>query len=392
MMHCGPQKGVVLEEFLLERYRAHQRQQQQPPQPFVVVELGSYCGYSAIRMARALSSLSTETNDFHIYSIDVQPKLLRIATDMTRLAGLDHCISFHLLRKGTSLHHLLQEILGADEKGGNRSEHTGINDDDTTMKMIHFCMLDHAKDLYLSDLLQLERHGHLRQGSAVAADNVIFARIDDYRRHVQSAAYLSTRLVAGPLEYQEEIPDGIGASLLCFVWWRRQRRQDHTTHLSSAFVSFPFSFSLGACRCVYTYCFCRAFGLQYGSNDKCRSSRSRSRMKTIQEVEKLKMHMQTTKTWLLPTTAVTTACRCFCDAARGIRLWPIEALRSVRLGHLIPSFISHFSFVDEQSFSGERGNGSSWSIHYGKRTMISRRGFYLLLLYECEWTNDRVHS
>jgi predicted O-methyltransferase YrrM len=285
MMHCGPQKGVVLEEFLLERYRAHQQRQQQqpPPQPFVIVELGSYCGYSAIRMARALSS-STETNDFHIYSIDVQPKLLRIATEMTRLAGLDHCISFHVLRQRTSLHHLLQEILGADKKGGDRSEQQGTKDD-TTMKMIHFCLLDHAKDLYLPDLLQLERHGHLRRGSAVAADNVIFARIDDYRRHVQSAVYISTRLVVGPLEYQEEIPDGIGASLLCFCFGGGGDYQDHTTHLPSAFVFF--SFYLGARRCVYTYNYCRAFGLRYGSNDKCRSSRPRTRMKTIQELEKV---------------------------------------------------------------------------------------------------------
>jgi predicted O-methyltransferase YrrM len=253
-MHCGPQKGVVLEEFLLERYRAHQRQQQQqpPPQPFVVVELGSYCGYSSIRMARALSSLSssTETNDFRIYSIDVQPKLLRIATEMTRLAGLDHCISFHLLRKNTSLHHLLQEILGADEEGGNRSEQQGTKDD-TTVKMVHFCLLDHAKDLYLSDLLQLERHGHLRQGSAVAADNVIFARIDDYRRHVQSAAYISTRLVAGPLEYQDEIPDGIGASLLCFcfVLWLRRRPRPHDSPAQR--IRFFLFLSRGTPMCIY---------------------------------------------------------------------------------------------------------------------------------------------
>jgi catechol O-methyltransferase len=246
MMHCGPQKGAILQEFLLERYREysscgstnHPQQQSPPRPPFIIVELGSYCGYSAIRMAQALSfptSVSTSSslqqqpqppNNFHIYSIDVQPKLLRIATEMTRLAGMDHCITYVLRSDGnhhgrrhddegddddgdddSSLHHLLQETLAAAD---NTNEPVGTTTT-TNHRMVHFCLLDHAKDMYLPDLQQLERYGYLRRGSAAAADNVIFARIDEYRRHVQSADYITTRLVEGSLEYQNDIRDGIGA-------------------------------------------------------------------------------------------------------------------------------------------------------------------------------------
>jgi predicted O-methyltransferase YrrM len=237
MMHCGPEKGAVLQEFLLERYREYSscgstnHPQQQPPRPpFIIVELGSYCGYSAIRMAQALSSLQQQPqpqqppNNFHIYSIDVQPKLLRIATEMTRLAGMDHCITYALRSDGShhgrhddegdddgdddsSLHHLLQETLAAAD---NVNEPVGTTTNNNN-RMVHFCLLDHAKDMYLPDLQQLERCGYLRRGSAVAADNVIFARIDEYRRHVQSANYITTRLVEGSLEYQNDIRDGIGA-------------------------------------------------------------------------------------------------------------------------------------------------------------------------------------
>jgi predicted O-methyltransferase YrrM len=233
MMHCGPQKGAVLQEFLLERYREHccgsNHNPQQQQRPFIIVELGSYCGYSAIRMAQALSfetSVSSSTlqqqqpNNFHIYSIDVQPKLLRIATEMTRLAGMDHCITYVLRSDGnhhgrhdddegdSSLHHLLQETLAAADNG---NEPAGTTTTTNNNRMVHFCLLDHAKDMYLPDLQQLERYGYLRRGSAVAADNVIFARIDEYRRHVQSADYITTRLVEGSLEYQNDIRDGIGA-------------------------------------------------------------------------------------------------------------------------------------------------------------------------------------
>ncbi|KAG7340978.1 hypothetical protein IV203_022929 [Nitzschia inconspicua] len=64
--------------------------------------------------------------------------------------------------------------------------------------------LDHDKSLYLSDLQALERSHRIRRGTYVAADNVIFAQIDEYRQYMQrlsSHQVVTTRLEEGYLEY-----------------------------------------------------------------------------------------------------------------------------------------------------------------------------------------------
>ena len=77
---------------------------------------------------------------------------------------------------------------------------------------IDFLFLDHAKDMYLDDLIELERNGFIKKGSHVAADNVIFNRLDGYRNHVQTLAkkfITETRLEEMTLEYSDDIKDGI---------------------------------------------------------------------------------------------------------------------------------------------------------------------------------------
>lgn len=62
--------------------------------------------------------------------------------------------------------------------------HTGIVD--TSSEIIqnygHFDMtfLDHQKDLYLPDLLKIEKYGVLRKGSIVIGDNIIYPGAPDY--------------------------------------------------------------------------------------------------------------------------------------------------------------------------------------------------------------------
>jgi len=54
------------------------------------------------------------------------------------------------------------------------------------VQTIDFLFVDHAKELYLSDVQQLERNGFLKAGTAVAADNVVFFQLHDYRQHMRS--------------------------------------------------------------------------------------------------------------------------------------------------------------------------------------------------------------
>jgi catechol O-methyltransferase len=80
---------------------------------------------------------------------------------------------------------------------------------------VDFLFLDHAKDMYLEDLKELEHNRFIKRGSHVAADNVIFNRLDGYRKHVRDLAnkfITETRLAEMTLEYSDDIKDGIGKS------------------------------------------------------------------------------------------------------------------------------------------------------------------------------------
>lgn len=63
MMHVGPKKGSILLDELEKSLYDYKRQRS-----FVVVELGTYCGYSAILMADFLCSRQDE---FHLFSVEI---------------------------------------------------------------------------------------------------------------------------------------------------------------------------------------------------------------------------------------------------------------------------------------------------------------------------------
>jgi hypothetical protein len=77
----------------------------------------------------------------------------------------------------------------------------------SSLPQIDFLFIDHDKDAYLTDLKRLEREGLVRTGSIVVADNVLFARIDDYREYVQSLAkqgIVTTETILCQIEYADE--------------------------------------------------------------------------------------------------------------------------------------------------------------------------------------------
>ena len=195
-MHCGPQKGRVLEQFLLEHVQLH-------PRPldgttYHIVEFGTYCGYSLIRMANAL--LSEGIRHFHIHTIDiVEPTVAR-----------------------RMVQHVVQQEAESKPEWQvtflTRSTDPNCCMKDLVNFPIDFLFLDHDKDAYLSDLQHLEAAQCIRAGTAVAADNVVVFGLDAYRSHVaQHPCVTTTRLVEHALEYAEDeaeqYPDGMGASL-----------------------------------------------------------------------------------------------------------------------------------------------------------------------------------
>jgi predicted O-methyltransferase YrrM len=233
MMHVGNEKGPILETFLKECTEASAA-----ASPLLFVELGTYCGYSSILMARALQKLSCG-DKFHIYTVEVVEQNANVAREMIKLSGLEGRIHVLLLDlKRDTLTDLLRHNLPS--------------------KAMNFLFLDHSKSMYLSDLQELEKTGFIRKGCFVAADNVIFAEIDDYRAYtaeLQQRGFIRTQLEMAWLEYCE--PDHHGDET------KKNMMKDGIGKL------YPM---LGLLKCqsynelTLEHSFCRAFGVSQGSS------------------------------------------------------------------------------------------------------------------------------
>jgi len=69
---------------------------------------------------------------------------------------------------------------------------------------VDLVFIDHAKEVYLRDLHNLEHSGLLHKGSVVVGDNMIYPGAPDYLEYVQSSPRYSTVLHQTTLEYSEE--------------------------------------------------------------------------------------------------------------------------------------------------------------------------------------------
>ena len=152
MMNVGDEKGEILDTAIRRA------------QPQRLLELGTYCGYSALRSVRAMP------HDAHLYSIEFVPDNARIARRVLDHAGVaDHVT-------------VVEGTLGDD--GGTiaalRRDH-GFGDGS-----LDFVFIDHAKDAYLPDLERIVAQRWLRAGAVVVADNVKFPGAPDYREHMRA--------------------------------------------------------------------------------------------------------------------------------------------------------------------------------------------------------------
>lgn len=188
-MHVGPEKAATIQSFLLECIsRAKNLSSSSSSILITVVELGTYCGYSSIVMANTLQQQQSNNINFHIYTVDVNPKHLQVARRLIELSGLDQSITALELQDDDDSTDLLSLL-----KSHNVYD-------------IDFLFIDHDKGAYLIDIQSLEAGGFIRKGTYVAADNVLFHQIDDYRNHVGRLALngvVETKLVEGQLEYCE---------------------------------------------------------------------------------------------------------------------------------------------------------------------------------------------
>lgn len=170
LMNVGDRKGEILDA---ELRRAR---------PARVLEIGAFCGYSAVRIARLLREW-----DGSLRSIEASRAHAEVARETVALAGLADRVEV--------IHGKAEDVIP------------------TLAGPFDLVFLDHWKDLYLPDLRRIEAHGLLRPGSVVVADNVGLFDVGDYLDYVRSGGRYESRNVASSVEYRDALPDAVEISL-----------------------------------------------------------------------------------------------------------------------------------------------------------------------------------
>jgi len=169
LQSVGPKKG----EILLQALRDAQARR--------VLEIGSYCGYSATLIGEYLAACGG-----HLTAIEISRRNTAVAMQVVKHAGLASVVTF---RRGT----LESEISSLEGP-------------------FDAIFLDHWKDVYLPDLRRLEANHLLRPGTVVVADNVGFFNVADYLNYVRTCGHYRSRYERSSVEYQDALEDGVEVS------------------------------------------------------------------------------------------------------------------------------------------------------------------------------------
>ncbi|KAK9971012.1 hypothetical protein ABG768_026908 [Culter alburnus] len=172
-MNVGDDKGLILDSVLTE------------VNPSTALELGTYCGYSSVRIARLLSP------DSKLITIEFNPAFAIIARQIIAYAGLQDKVT---LVEGAS-GDLIPKM----------KEQFGI-------KSFDFVFLDHWKDRYVPDTKLLEDCGLLKKGTVLLADNVICPGAPEYLQYVRNNPRYESRYYPSNLEYTK-VEDGLEKSV-----------------------------------------------------------------------------------------------------------------------------------------------------------------------------------
>ncbi|KAJ5757362.1 uncharacterized protein N7511_006056 [Penicillium nucicola] len=149
LMNVGPEKGAYISDLI------------QTHQPQLMLELGGYIGYSAIKFGSVMRSHGGK-----YISLEMNPEMAAVANQLIALAGLSETVTVLV---GTAAE-LLRGLVARKEIG-----------------LVSMVFVDHWKDVYLSDLRLLEGLGAVGVGSMVIADNIIFPGAPEYMEWVQAS-------------------------------------------------------------------------------------------------------------------------------------------------------------------------------------------------------------
>jgi catechol O-methyltransferase len=174
MINVGDEKGRILDEAVVRA------------KPERILELGTYCGYSALRMA-------VDAPSARIVSIEFNPANAELARRILAHAGVGGRVTV---------------VVGTLGDGGKTVD---------VLRMSHgfapgsidFAFIDHDKNAYLPDLQLMLREGWLRPGALVVADNVKVPGAPEYRAYMTQSQGKLWRTVEHEthVEYQSVIKD-----------------------------------------------------------------------------------------------------------------------------------------------------------------------------------------
>ncbi|KAK4686149.1 catechol O-methyltransferase, partial [Tremellales sp. Uapishka_1] len=184
LMSVGETKGKQVEDLIKER------------KPKLILELGSYVGYSGISFSRHLPAIhpdsvypvgwtSSTTDRAGYISLEKSEIYANTARGACQLAGVGHVVKVVVGSSTSSLRRLRQTL--------------------DLPKDVHFDMvfLDHLKPLYTIDLKVMEEEGLIGPGTVLVADNVIKPGNPSYLSYVRASPALKHRSLAlGPLTEQ----------------------------------------------------------------------------------------------------------------------------------------------------------------------------------------------
>ncbi|XP_068127678.1 catechol O-methyltransferase-like [Hyperolius riggenbachi] len=168
-MNVGDEKGLILDNVLRET------------NPSTALELGTYCGYSAIRIARLLKP------GVQLLTIEMNPAHADVAKKMTEFAGVQDKVK--ILQGST-------EDIIPKLKTDYGAEH------------FDFVFIDHFGDRYLADTKLLQECCLLKKGTVLLADNTSFTSSQDFLNYVRTSGYYDCTDYPSHLEYSDK-PDAM---------------------------------------------------------------------------------------------------------------------------------------------------------------------------------------
>ena len=153
MINIGDEKGEILDAAV------------QRADPKLVLELGTYCGYSALRIARAMGSQA------RLVSIEFNPANAAIARRIWDHAGVGDRLTV---------------LVGTLGDGGATVERLE-SEHGFAKGSIDLVFIDHDKSAYLPDLRLIIGREWLHPGSVAVADNIKLPGAPKYRAYMKQS-------------------------------------------------------------------------------------------------------------------------------------------------------------------------------------------------------------